>query len=231
MRISSIHAIDLLRLSRRQPLLGIQTPDPLQKPLPSQHLVNPGNTPVKIIGHIKKRRIAIRHLNRPRQHLPWHSIQLRALVTRPQYFHRPLCPHRPMPQKPPHNAHIHTRAIAPKPVRRQQIHHNIIVIPRIERNIRHPSRSHNPANHIQRLVPIKRRDLNPHHRLNLCKTPPKIKRQHTSPHSWLQIKPHHRNHIGYGAAVCNHRIDTRIGKSAQTHQPDLIAAIARYFCL
>ena len=136
-----------------------------------------------------------------------------------------------MPQKPTHNTHIHTHAIAHKPMRRQQIHHNIVVITRIKRNILHPPRSHNPANHIQRLIPIKRRDLNPHHRLNLCKTPPKIKRQHTPAHSRLQIKTHHRNHIGHRTAVCNHRIDIRIGKRPQTHQPDLIPTITRNLCL
>lgn len=70
MRIRLMHPRNLIRLPRRKRLRRIQAPDPRQKPLPMQNLMNSGDASGKSVLRIKKRRIAVRHLNIARQQLP-----------------------------------------------------------------------------------------------------------------------------------------------------------------
>ena len=53
------YPVDLCGLAGAETLMGIQTPCAFQQSLSAQHLMATGNATVKIIGHIKKRRIAI----------------------------------------------------------------------------------------------------------------------------------------------------------------------------
>ena len=51
-RIGPVDTVDLFPQPRTQGLLGIEQPDPLQKALAAQHLMNPGDTPGKGVDQL-----------------------------------------------------------------------------------------------------------------------------------------------------------------------------------
>jgi hypothetical protein len=58
--MNTIDPIDLLFLPRAKTFCGIETPDALQQPLPSEDLVAARDAAMKIIGDVEESAVAIR---------------------------------------------------------------------------------------------------------------------------------------------------------------------------
>src|SRR5215831_15857858 len=51
--VAPLHARDLLRLTGRERLVRIETPDPVEQSLPAQHFVNAGNAPGEVVRDVE----------------------------------------------------------------------------------------------------------------------------------------------------------------------------------
>src|SRR5438094_10337096 len=68
MRIGMPDAVDLLFLAGAERLLGVETPNAIQEPLPAQNLVDAGNAAGETIGGVEDRRVGVGNLHMPLQH-------------------------------------------------------------------------------------------------------------------------------------------------------------------
>src|SRR5688572_19048825 len=88
-----------------------------------------------------------------------------------EYFNSTHCPHRPMSEQSADNASFHKRLLHGEPKRREQVEHDVVVVPSVERDVIASGFS-NGAHHIDCLIAIERRDLNCGHILDFSKLPP-----------------------------------------------------------
>jgi hypothetical protein len=89
-------------------------------------------------------------------------------------------------QESPDNVALPGSSVGLEGIGRKQIHHNVVIISSIKRNIA-PRFGHG-AYDIQCLVTVKRRNLDGNNVLDLCELAPESVREHTTAHGRLQIK-------------------------------------------
>ncbi|MNJ55790.1 hypothetical protein D3C77_513080 [compost metagenome] len=100
-----------------------------------------------------------------------------------------------MTQQTADNALLDLHAINLKPVSRQQISNNIIVISRIQSDFLTTARFTNRSDDIQRLITVERSHLDRFYPGNFSKLAPKLIAQPLPAHSRLQIKSENGNHL------------------------------------
>src|ERR1700731_116526 len=104
-----------------------------------------------------------------------------------------------MAQKATHDAARFRPLSDSKNLRRDEIHHNIVIVAGIERDVASRLR-HGPHN-IERLVAIERSNLNGDYVIDFREFPPKTVGQHAATDGWLQIESDHRQNLCYAPAV------------------------------
>jgi len=110
--------------------------------------------------------------------------------------------------------------------RSDQIGYNVVVIARIESDVGTPGVSHR-SDHIQRLIAIKRGNLDCHDCGDFCETPPEGVRQHSTSHRRLQIKTEQRNDAGHLTAVFQQFLFGGLRQCRQTDQTGVITQIMK----
>ena len=74
---------------------------------------------------------------------------------------------------------------------RDEIQHDVVVVAGVERHL--TARVRDRADHVERLVPVERRDLDRDDMLELRKPPPECVREHPAAHGRLEIETHDRH--------------------------------------
>src|SRR5947209_2173808 len=158
-------------------------------------------------------------------------------MTLRQKFHRLARPDRPLAQQPAHNPPFDSSFPltlpspprgegANKSERREQIHDNVVVVARIERDVVPTCFNHCP-DHVLRLIPIERRDLDRHDIVDLDQSAPKRKWQHRPAQLRIQVKAEQRNDFGDPTAVTDQLLFVRILERYQTKKPRVITKLAQ----
>ena len=105
----------------------------------------------------------------------------------------------------------------------QQVDHDIIVVPGIERNV--SPRFNDRANDVYRAVAIEGSHLDSKHIVDQGEFLPELIRQIASADTRLQVKSYDRNDLSNLPAMVQHFFHGSPGKSAQTDQSGVIAVI------
>src|SRR3569833_743686 len=188
MRIHPADAANLLALPRRELFAFVETPSPCQQSLTAQNFVNPRNAAAELIRRVEDRRIGVRDLRSQRE-------RLRSGVLQQQ--HGEARPHRPVAEQPADAP----QAPPPEIDFCREIGHDVVVVPRVERNLPGAAAFRHRANHINRLIAIEGRNLDRHYVANLHKPPPERIRQDPPADRRLQIKPDRGNDGRHRATV------------------------------
>src|ERR1700751_4558454 len=92
------NAVDLLHLSRAQPLSRIEAPDSFEQSLPPENLVATGDTAMEIIGGVEKRAVAIRDTGVERQQIRRYGVLVARRSAALELFDCACGPDRPVPK-------------------------------------------------------------------------------------------------------------------------------------
>ena len=123
-----------------------------------------------------------------------------------------------MTEQTSNNAAFHRFAVHVEAKWREQIHHDVIIIACIQRDIL-AARLSNGANHIQRLIAVERRDFDGDDILNFGKPAPEGVRENAPADCRLQVKSNQRNNFRNALAM---RDEFRVRcflECGQTQQP------------
>jgi hypothetical protein len=132
MRIRRCHAIEILRLARRQIFRWIQAPPASQKPLSAENLVDARDASVEMMCNVKERCIHVRHLCISQE--PLRIDRLRRLHNPMEFslqLHSASRPHCPMSKQTAGEPKRLSAELEPG----DQVQDNMIVIARIESNL------------------------------------------------------------------------------------------------
>ena len=126
-----------------------------------------------------------------------------------------------MPQQPADDSPLS----AAQSKRREQVHHDVVVIAGVERDVVTPRVDHG-ADNIDRLIAIERRDLDRGNIFDLGKLPPERVGQNSPAHRRLKIETDQRNHPRNLAAMIEHLRFACIAHRSETEQAGVISKIA-----
>jgi hypothetical protein len=146
-----------------------------------------GDAACKLMRRIKERRVAIGNLRTPLEEA-LRNVLLAAScgVTLLQQFRRTSRPDSPVTQQAAYDA-VRFRSLSDsKNVRRDKIHHNVVIVAGVESDV--ASRLRHGPNNIEGLVAIERSNFDGDHVLDFREFPPKTVGQHAATDGWLQVK-------------------------------------------
>ena len=115
--------------------MRIQAPSALQQPLSAEHLMNARDAARKLMRGIEEGRIGIGNLDVARQPFLRERLLFARLLDFLQQLHRFPGPDRPVTEQTANDRLGDRRSVHLESIGRQQIVDDVIVIPRIERNI------------------------------------------------------------------------------------------------
>jgi hypothetical protein len=183
-------AIDLRRLTRAQPFVGIEAPDSFQQALAAKDLVAASDAPSEVVHCIEKRTVAIGHA----------TIECKEIgidtTCRGRFFatfedrNSSASPNRPMPEEAATKSYDNVLIRPLHHERCQQIEYDVIVIAGIKRDAFLCARRHNTADDIQGAVAVKRGDLDGDYIVDGREASPESTAKGDPTHSWLQIEAH-----------------------------------------
>src|SRR5262249_40366279 len=157
-----------------QTLLGVETPDPLEQALPSEHLVASGNAAPEAMGHVEERGIAIGDPAVERKELARDLFARAGGATALENLDGASHPDRPVAEQAAAKPPLHARPAAFDQERGQQIEHDMIVVAGIERDALLGSGRDHAAHDIERAVAVERGDLDRDHVVDRRKPAPEI---------------------------------------------------------
>ncbi len=132
-----------------------------------------------------------------------------------------------MAEQPALDPHHGLAAVVAYDERREQVEHDVIVIPGIERDALGGAGLDHAAHHVERAVAIERRDLDRDDVLDLGEAPPERHRQHQPADGRLQIEADQRDLACHRLRMCDQLVLARALERGERKQPGVIAEIAR----
>lgn len=135
MRIVPVNSVNLRGLARRQRFMRIQAPCASQQPLSAEHLMNAWNAACKLMRRIEEGCIGIRDLGITGQPFLGKVVLSACFLDLFQQLHRFIRPNRPVTKQAADNRLGDHRSVHPEPIRCQQIVNDVVIVPRIQRNI------------------------------------------------------------------------------------------------
>src|SRR5580704_4947167 len=109
--------------------------------------------------------------------------------------------------------------------RRNQIHHNVVVVPRIQRDI--ATRFGDRSNDVQSLVAVERRDLYRDDVFNFRESAPERVREKPPAYRRLQVETDNRKNLRYLFAVDQKPVIAPRGNRTKTQESRVILQIAQ----
>ena len=94
----------------------------------AQNFVTPGDAAMEIVRHVEKRRVAIAHVGVERKDFRRKRPDLNSVMKLAQHANGVACPDRPMAKKAA-LASCHRLTVPQDGKRRDEIEHNVIVVP------------------------------------------------------------------------------------------------------
>ena len=152
---------------------------PRSNPCRAQHFMDPGDASPESVRRIEDRAVRVGRRGAKAEEPGRHraAAHPRHPVDHP---HRGPGPVRPVAQQSAGHPQRHHLAPARKAIGRQQVRHDVVVIAGEQRDLALPPRIGHRAHHVQRGVPVERRDLDRHHLLDLDEAAPEPVRQRPS---------------------------------------------------
>jgi len=185
-----------------------------------------GNATVKIIGHVKKGRIAIGDLCGKCEQIVTDWTCLDGAPDASEHVDCTSRPYAPMAEQPAIDPHFYFGVVARNSERGHQIEHDVVIVSGIKANAILGARRNDATDHIQRAITVERRDLDRYDLLNFSETAPKVCRQRNAAYGGLQIKAEKRNAIGDRATMRDQFAFTGSFHCGQTQEPGMIAEIS-----
>src|SRR5450759_3385108 len=206
---------NVLALPGRQPLRRVQTPDPRQQALASQHLVNAGNAARERVACVEDRAVGIsERCGVAQPFAAEHASTRRAHAI--EEAHRAARPQSPLAAQSADDMMRGGFATRNHREWREQIGDDAIVISRVERDIL-ATRIGDGAHDVERLVAVEWSNLDGPRALDPGELAPEIVAQRASAHCRLQIESEQWQHLRDGAAVAD---QLRFARALQRAEPE-----------
>src|SRR5579872_5478566 len=199
--IATIDAVDFLALTAAEDLVAVQAPGAFEQALAAEDLVQARDAARVAVGSIEESGIGIGDLDRPAQHrLRDKGVGLDQAAALAMKLDRLTRPNRPMPQKTSDNSSHRFLAVALETKRSQEVHHDVVVVASIERNVI-AARFNDRANDVDCLIAVERSNFDGYNRVNFGKTAPEVVRKNATTGSGLEVEPEQRDRLGDGLAM------------------------------
>src|SRR5687768_13173925 len=157
-RIRGIDPVDLFLLTRTEPLVRIQPPVAIQQSLPSQNFVQSRDAAGELVGGVEERGVAVGDLDAAHEHVARDLALIAVMLTLDEQPRRLLRPNRPVAQQPANDPAFDRLVAGRDAVRREQVHHDVVVVARVQRDVIAP-RLGDGADDVERLIAVERRHL------------------------------------------------------------------------
>src|ERR1700685_2790528 len=164
MRIRRCHAIEILRLARRQIFRWIQAPPASQKSLSPENLVDACDASMEARCNVEERRIHVCHLCVSQE--PFRIDRLRRFHNSMEFslqLYSASRPHRPMPKQTAGEPKRLSSKLEPG----EQVQDNVVVIARVESNLACAAGCSYSTQNILGCIEIERSNLDLDHALDL----------------------------------------------------------------
>src|SRR5690348_12473671 len=170
-RVRGERPVDLGGLSRRESLVFAQAPVTGEQSLPGKDLVDAGDASGEPVSLIERGTVEIGELGRAGQQLERYRSaaphELTDLGVQPYGLRRA---DRPLSQQATDDVYD----VVAEPERGQQIDDDVVVVAGVQRDVAGPSRLDDGADHVDRRVPVERRDLDRDDAVDLGERPPEV---------------------------------------------------------
>ncbi len=133
--------------------------------------------------------------------------------------------HAQCPSKPPANRSVWGLAVDRDLVRRQEVEQDVVVVAGVERDLVGPSGLRHGAEHVERLVPVERRDFDGDDVRDLGERAPEIDGQHPPTDGRLEVEPDERDRVRHLAAVRDEVVERGVGKGGEGEEAGVIAEV------
>jgi hypothetical protein len=217
MRIGFADAIEFRALTRREILLRIETPAPFEQALTPQYLMNARNTSLKIVRGIEDGGIRICDLLRQRQQFARNRVGM--TLGEGEVRNGSLRPHRPMPQQ----AAGDSEGLSAEGKLREQVVQNVVIVSCVKSHFLGATGLRQGTNNIQRLIAVKRCDLNRDDVFNLDELAPEFVGQQTPSDGGLQVETDNGDDGGNGACVFQKLRDGFVFQLGKAQQRSIVA--------